>query len=505
MEYNFTSPLLLYCSVILVPILILLFLKPNKRSLTKLPPSPPGWPVFGHMFQLGTLPYVTMAKMKAKYGPVIWLKNGQVNTVVVQSANAAAEFYKYHDLSFPDRFIVDTLTSHNFHKSSFVFAPHGPYWRMLRRLCISSFNSKIDGDSVQVRRKCVYDMLSWIGKEAETAMIEKRGIEIIDFVSLANINVIGNILFSKDLVDPNSRTGRELFEAVTGYFRWAGEPNVSDSLGWLKPFDLQGLKRNMDKDLAKALKIVSGFVKERLEEKQEGEKKQKKDLLDMLLDFEGNGINEQEKLSEHTISIFLLEMFLAGAETTTSTIEWTMAELLNNPKTLMKAKHEILKVVGKNKRFEESDIDNMPFLQAIVKENLRLHPPGPLVLRKATKDTSFMGYDIPKTTHVLINLWAIGKDPENWSDPLSFKPERFLGSNIDYKGKYFEFVPFGSGCRLCPGLQLAHRLLHLHLGSLLHEFDWELEDSSPLDMSEKMGMTVRKLKPLRAIPTKSCF
>ncbi|GAA0147687.1 oxygenase [Lithospermum erythrorhizon] len=173
-------------------------------------------------------------------------------------------------------------------------------------------------------------------------------------------------------------------------------------------------------------------------------------------------------------------MFLVGAETTTSPLN---EQWLNcNPKTLMKAKHEILKVVGKNKRFEESDIDNVTFLQAIVKENLRLHPPGPLVLRKATKDTNFMGYDIPKTTHVLINLWAIGKDPENWSDPLSFKPKR-----------------------ICPGLQLAHRLLHLHLGSLLHQFDWELEDSFPFDMSEKMGMTVRKLKPLREIPTKSSF
>ncbi|GAA0173045.1 hypothetical protein LIER_26744 [Lithospermum erythrorhizon] len=156
MEYNFSSPLLLYCYVILLPIFILLFLKPNKRSLTKLHPSPPGWPVFGHMFQLGTLPYVTMANMKEKYGPAIWLKIwSTLWTMVVQSANAAAEFYKYHDLSFPDRVIVDTITSHDFHKSSFVFAPCGSYWRMLRRLCISSFNSKIDGDSVQVRRKCL--------------------------------------------------------------------------------------------------------------------------------------------------------------------------------------------------------------------------------------------------------------------------------------------------------------------------------------------------------------
>ncbi|KAG9134947.1 hypothetical protein Leryth_001244 [Lithospermum erythrorhizon] len=337
---------------------------------------------------------------------VIWLKLGSVNTMVVQSADAAAELYKNHDLSFSDRPIVETLTSHEFHKSTMIFSSHGPYWRMLRRLCVYSINSKIDDYPLQVRRKCVDDLLSWIGKEAETAMVKKRGIKIVDFVALANINVIANILFSKDLVEPNSTIGRELFESMTCFFSWGGEPNVSDYFTWLKPFDLQGLKRNMDRDMGKALEIVSGYVKERLEENQQGGKKQKKDLLDILLDFEGNGTDEREKLSEHTISVFLLEMFMAGAEATTSTIEWALAELLSKPRTLTEAKHEILKIVGRNKR-----------------------------------------------------------DPEYWSDPSSFKPERFLDSIIDYKGQYFDYIPFGSGSRICPGIPLAQRLVHLILGN----------------------------------------
>ncbi|GAA0162737.1 oxygenase [Lithospermum erythrorhizon] len=116
-----------------------------------------------------------------------------------------------------------------------------------------------------------------------------------------------------------------------------------------------------------------------------------------------------------------------------------------------------------------------------------------------------MGYNIPKSTNVMINIWAIATDPENWSDPFSFKPERFLDSDVDYKGQYFHYFPFGSGSRICPGLPLAHRLVHLILGSLIHEFDWELEDSLPLDMSEKMGLTVRKLEALKAIPRKTRF
>ncbi|GAA0149430.1 oxygenase [Lithospermum erythrorhizon] len=483
MEYHFTSPILLYSFVALLSILFLLFLKGNKKSLTKLPPSPPGWPLFGHMFNLGTLPYATMAKMKEKYGPVIWLKIGSINTMAVLSANVAAELYKNHDMSFSDRLIVEILTSHDFHKSSMAFSPYGPYWRMLRRLCNAGLNSKINDGMVHVRRKCVDDMITWIGKEAETAGIEKRGIEIVDFLFLANVNVIGNILFSRDLAEPNSKTGSELFASVTGFFHLCGEPNVSDLFSWLKPFDLQGLKKKMDRDLGKAMEIVARIVKERLEEKHKGGEKQRNDLLDVLLEFKGHGSDEQEKLSEHTILVFLLELFLAAMETTAHTTEWALAELLCDPEKMIAAKNEIRKILGKNRRFDESDIDNLPFLQAIVKETLRLHPPVVLIPKKASKDTVFMGYEIPKSTHVMVNLWAIGRDSEYWSDPLSFKPER----------------------RICPGLPIAHRLLPLLLGSLLHEFDWELFDSLPLDMSEKMGLTVRKLKPLRVIPRKrSC-
>lgn len=198
------------------------------------------------------------------------------------------------------------------------------------------------------------------------------------------------------------------------------------------------------------------------------------------------------------------EMFLAGTDTTSSTVEWALTELLRNPKAMTKAQEEIRGIVGPNRRFEETDIDNLQYLQAVVKEALRLHPPAPLLIpRRAIQDTKFMGYDIPKDTQVFINVWAIGRDHESWEDPLSFKPERFLGSNIDFKGQNFEFLPFGAGRRICAGLPLGNRMLHFLLGSLLHSFDWELEGnvtSESLDMAERMGITVRKFEPLKVIP-----
>lgn len=201
-------------------------------------------------------------------------------------------------------------------------------------------------------------------------------------------------------------------------------------------------------------------------------------------------------------------MFLAGSETTSSTIEWAMTELLCNRDCMLKLKTELSSVIGA-KDVEESDIDKLPYLQGVVKETLRLHPPIPLLVpRKAVQDTEFMGYFVPKDTQVFVNTWAIGRDPDVWDEPLVFKPERFCDINnksykSDYRGQHYEFIPFGAGRRMCAGIPLAHRILHLVLGSLLHRFDWELDcNVTPLtmDMKDRLGITMRKFQPLLAVP-----
>lgn len=217
----------------------------------------------------------------------------------------------------------------------------------------------------------------------------------------------------------------------------------------------------------------------------------------------------KKKLHKISILYFILydeqEIFLAGSETTSSTIEWAMTELVSNWECMEKVKSELERVVGRGREVEESDIDNLPYLQAVVKETLRLHPPIPLLVpRRATKDTTFMAYHIPKDTQVLVNAWAIGRDPSFWDQPLDFKPQRFMDcTNIDYKGQHFGFIPFGAGRRICAGLPLGHRILHLVLGSLLHRFHWELQPHvtpSTVDKREKIGITMRKLQPLLLVP-----
>lgn len=184
-----------------------------------------------------------------------------------------------------------------------------------------------------------------------------------------------------------------------------------------------------------------------------------------------------------------------------------MAELLNNPKAMAKAQDELVQIVGKENIIEDSDISKLPYLQAVVKETFRLHPPAPfLVPRKAESESEILGYVVPENARVLVNVWAIGRDPSRWSDPISFIPERFLDCKIDVKGRDFELIPFGAGRRICPGILLGHRMIHLVLASLLHSFDWKLEDGlkpEDIDMSEKFGFTLRKSQPLLAVPTKN--
>ncbi|KAF7847807.1 hypothetical protein BT93_L2558 [Corymbia citriodora subsp. variegata] len=204
------------------------------------------------------------------------------------------------------------------------------------------------------------------------------------------------------------------------------------------------------------------------------------------------------------IKHLFVDVFVAGSETTSSTLEWAMTELLRNPEKLTSAQTELHQVIGKGKQIEEADISRLPYLQAVLKETFRLHPTVPLLLpRTAGEDFIIGGFTIPKGAQVLINAYAIGRDPSIWDHPDRFVPERFLGSNIDVRGQNFELIPFGSGRRICPGLPLATRMLPLMLGSLVNMFSWRLEDGVTPDnmsMEDKFGLTVQRAQSLKAVP-----
>ncbi|KAJ1298918.1 hypothetical protein BS78_01G490600 [Paspalum vaginatum] len=200
------------------------------------------------------------------------------------------------------------------------------------------------------------------------------------------------------------------------------------------------------------------------------------------------------------------DLFVGASDTTSSTIEWALAELLQNPQTMRKLQEELRSVLGSRTQVEDSDIDSLPYLQAVVKETLRLHSVAPLLSYKAYDTVELHGYTIPKGSSVIVNVWAIHHNAEVWGEPQKFIPERFLRKEVSFSDRNFEFLPFSSGRHVCLGLPLANRMLHLILGSLLHRFDWTLgEDDARrggLDMTEKFGLVLSMATPIHAIAKK---
>lgn len=194
-----------------------------------------------------------------------------------------------------------------------------------------------------------------------------------------------------------------------------------------------------------------------------------------------------------------------GTETVASVIEWIMAELMRSPMDLQKVQQELADVVGLGRRFNESDLDKLTYLKCVVKETLRLHPPIPMLLHETAEDSVVAGYSIPTGTRVWINAWAIGRDNSAWDEPETFNPSRFLRDGVpDFKGGNFEFIPFGSGRRSCPGMQLGLYAVEMTVAHLLHCFDWELPNGmkpSELDMCDVFGLTAPRAVQLVAVPT----
>ncbi|KAK3008064.1 hypothetical protein RJ639_013507, partial [Escallonia herrerae] len=368
------------------------------------------------------------------YGPVVWLKLGSVNTMVIQSPKAAAELFKNHDLPFSDR---------KDHWPLVITVHTGAYWRILLRSAPRNCTKRIY-DAAALRKKCTDKMISWIEEDAASSRARGGSSEVQGayFLFLMAFNVVG--MLSRDVLDMHSEEGHEFFTAMDKFMEWAGKPNVADFLPFLKWLNLLRIKRDMVRYMGLAMSIASRFVMKRIQENQSG-RKDKRDFLDLLLNYEGDGKEGPDKFSEKNVTIIILEMFFAVSESTSSTIEWAMAELLRAPNLMKKVKEELGEVIGQCRDVEETDINKLPYLQAVVKETLRLHPAIPLLLpRNTMQDTNYVGYHIPQNTRVLV-AWLIGRDPNSWDDPLSFKPERFLGSTVEYRGQHFELIPFGSG------------------------------------------------------------
>ncbi|XP_024974215.1 7-ethoxycoumarin O-deethylase-like [Cynara cardunculus var. scolymus] len=459
-----------------------------------LPPGPTPLPIIGSLHLLGDQPHQSLANLAKTHGPIMFLKLGRITTLVISSAAAAKQVLQKQDLAFSNRHIPDALTAHNHSHDSVVWLPVGTRWRTLRKIFNSNIFSTNSLDANQhLRSQKVQELVAYCRRASQC----NDPVDIGRAAFRTTLNLLSNTIFSKDLTDPYEDSGKEFRELIGNVMVEAGKPNLVDFFPVLKKIDPQGIRRRMTRHFGKLLQIFEELIQERLALKS----LKHDDVLDVCLKI--NRDNPDEIDQTHLKGMFL-DLFVAGTDTTSNSLEWAMTEVLRNPHTMTKAKEELEQVIGKGKIIEEADIMRLPYLSCIVKETLRIHPPVPfLIPRKIEHEVELNGYTVPRDTQVLVNVWAIGRDPTLWEDALDFKPERFMTSGCDVRGQHFELLPFGAGRRICPGLPLAVRMLPVMLGSLLNNFDWSLDAGiSPkeLDMTEKFGIALQKADPLCAVP-----
>ncbi|WMV14960.1 hypothetical protein MTR67_008345 [Solanum verrucosum] len=441
------------------------------RRAKRVAPGPFPLPIIGNLHLIGDKPHISLTQLAKKYGPIMNLKLGQINAVIISSSLWAKEVMQKQDLAFSNRFVIDALRACNHNDLSVIWLPvNNSQWRTLRKIMNSHIFSgnKLDANE-HLRTKKIQELIDYCHKSSKVG-------EAVDI-------------------------GRAAFRTSLNLFCWimveVGKPNLVDYFPFLKKIDPQGIRRRSTDYFTKILHLMSDLIDERLKEREMGNR-ENIDVLDALLDISPHEIDRNQ------IEQLCLDLFAAGTDTMSNTLEWAMAELLKNPHTFEKAQEELAQAIGRGKLIDEADVAKLPYLRCIVKETFRIHPQVPfLIPRKVEEDVDLYGYTIPKDSQVLVNVWAIGRDSSLWEDPLDFKPERFWESDIDVRGRDFELIPFGAGRRICPGLPLAIRMIQIALGSLINTFNWKLDGGiapKDLDMEEKFGITLAKAQPLLAIP-----
>ncbi|KAA0055280.1 cytochrome P450 71A1-like [Cucumis melo var. makuwa] len=483
----FISPLIL----LLIPYLKS---KPNKN----LPPSPPKLPIIGNLHQLGRNPHLCFRRLSQKFGPIFLLQLGQIPTLVVSSPKIAKQVFKTHDLAFSSRPFLFSAQHIFYNCTDIVFSPYGSYWRQVRKICILQLLS--------ARRVQSFSLI----RQQEVARLVDRISHSKDRVNLSSLlGLYANDVLCRAALGREFSAGGEYHlhgfqKLLEEYQILLGGFCIGDlfpSLAFLSNFT--GMKSRLVRTANGFDKLFDQVIAEHLDPERE-KLEESQDLVDILLEIQKNGSDDKIPLTMDNVKAIILDMFAAGTDTTFIALDWGMTELITHPNAMKRAQSEIRRVVGDRRNVTESDLLEMPYLKAVVKEVLRLHPPAPvLVPRETTEDVRIEGYDIPAKTRVFVNAWGIGRDPESWKDPETFEPERFLGSEVDYGGLDFEFIPFGAGRRICPGITMGIATIELALAQILHSFDWELPngiEAKDLDMTEVFGITMHRKAHLEAVP-----
>ncbi|KAF6994053.1 hypothetical protein CFC21_010843 [Triticum aestivum] len=491
------------CLISLSTVLALLFLKLSSRknkSKKKLPPGPWTLPIIGSLHRVvSALPHRTMTELSRRHGPLMFLRLGEVPTVVVSNAEAAALVMKTNDRAFASRPCSATQDIFGCGGKGIAFAPYSDHWRQMRKICVTELlNSKQVRRMEGVRAEEAGNLVRSITASAGAT------VNVSEKVRALSNDVVCRAVFGGKFArqDEYLRELDEAFALVGGFCLVDLFPS-SRLVRWLSNGE-----RRMRTSYGRIQRIIAGIIDERKDTRAAGVaggSTDDEDLLDVLLRLQLEDSLEFP-LTKEIMGAVLFDMFAAATHTTSTVLEWAMSELMNNPGAMAKAQLEVREVVGQHGAVITNNVlGDLHYMQMVIKEVLRLHPPGPLVPRMTREDCTIMGYDMFKGTNVYVNVFAISRDPRSWENPEEFKPERFENNNINYNGTYSEFIPFGAGRRQCPGMLFGTSTVNITLAYLLYHLEWMFPIGTNLDtfdMSEKFGLAVSRRcdLQLRAIP-----
>ncbi|XP_077217404.1 xanthotoxin 5-hydroxylase CYP82C4-like isoform X2 [Tasmannia lanceolata] len=482
----------------------------SSKSKTKNPPEPAGgWPVIGHLHLLpGSKPlFRTFAALADIYGPVFRLRLGWYPTLIVSSPELAKECFTTNDKALATRPKSAAGKYMGYNHAMFGTAPYGPYWRQMRKIATVELLSnrrlellkKVYVTEIDSIIKELYRL--WAKNDQNPVKVDmKRWFNDLMF-NVVVMMIAGKRYFQYSF-ECKEGEERRFQQAINRLMHLAVRFVVSDALPFLEWMDLDGHLSDMKKTAKEFDSVLVSWLEEHRRDKRSGEVDGEKDFLDVML-----SIQESAQIPGYdhdtVIKATSMTLIIGGTETTSIVLTWALCMLLNNPQVLKKVQTELDIHVGKERQVDESDVKKLVYLQAIVKETLRLYPAAPLgVPHEAIEDCHIGGFHVPAGTRVFVNIWKLHRDPHVWSDPLDFRPERFLtGRNVDFKDQDFGYMPFGSGRRSCPGMSLALPVLHLMLARLLQSFDMAAPTDTPLDMTESIGITAPKSSPLEVLFT----
>nr|XP_043639586.1 3-beta-hydroxylase-like [Erigeron canadensis] len=479
---------------ILACLLLLNSLFSSSKSHKNQPPCPPKLPIIGNLHQLGSSPHRALKAMAQIYGPLMMIRLGTIQVLVASSVDAAQEIMKTHDLIFANRPKLNIPSRLTYGSKDIAFSQYGEYWRQMKSIAVLHLlNNKRVHSYRQVRED---EMALMITKIIHHEVVINLSELLISFTN----NVICRVAFGKTYNE--SRKFKDLLERFLELLGCFSVGSYIPSLAWVDR--LSGLERRADQVAKEFDEFLEGVINEHMISKKgvvvgvEGQD----DFVDILLEIQRDNATGF-RIERDMIKAVILDMFAAGTDTTFTNLEWAISELLRHPRAMKKLQQEVREIGQGRSMVTEDDLDKMVYLKAVLKETLRLHTPIPLlVIRESTQDVNVLGYDIPSGTQVIINAWAIARDPSIWEEPEEFKPDRFLNSSTDYKGLHFEFTPFGAGRRGCPAIQFAMIINELVLANLVYKFDFALPpEDGGLDMSETIGLTVHKKRPILVAPT----